>query len=237
MNARTPIRGLAVAISGASLALPCAALAGNGGVPAPAPGGTVPVNPGFALTARHGLFLGGTLRISGTARSAAGKALQVQERRGSAGTWLPIALVTADSSGSFSTSWRPASAGEFSIRGLLPGAKASDAGSSSAPRTVLVYRAELATWYGPGFYGRRTACGQRLTRSLVGVAHRRLRCGTPVEIVYRGHTIVAPVVDRGPFAPKARWDLTAAAARQIGMTVTSRIGAAPLDLSLRPPAV
>jgi len=37
------------------------------------------------------------------------------------------------------------------------------------------------TWYGPGFYGNRTACGQRYTRHIVGVAHRTLPCGTLVQ--------------------------------------------------------
>ena len=35
-------------------------------------------------------------------------------------------------------------------------------------------------WYGPGFYGKRTACGYALTQSIVGVAHRTLPCGTKV---------------------------------------------------------
>jgi len=69
------------------------------------------------------------------------------------------------------------------------------------------------------------------------VANRRLPCGTQVQISYRGRTLVAPVIDRGPFAHHAQWDLTAAAAKQVGMTVTSRIGAAPLDLSLQPPGL
>jgi Lytic transglycolase len=93
------------------------------------------------------------------------------------------------------------------------------------------------SWYGPGFYGKRTACGQRLTRTLLGVANRRLPCGTQVQVAYRGHTLVVPVIDRGPFAHHAQWDLTSAAANQLGMTVTSRIGAAPLDLALQPPAL
>jgi hypothetical protein len=31
------------------------------------------------------------------------------------------------------------------------------------PRVYAAYRAVGASWYGPGFYGRRTACGQTLT--------------------------------------------------------------------------
>jgi rare lipoprotein A (peptidoglycan hydrolase) len=42
---------------------------------------------------------------------------------------------------------------------------------------------------------------------------------------YGSRTLVVPVVDRGPFGSKARWDLTEAAAQQLGMTQTDRIGA------------
>ena len=87
-----------------------------------------------------------------------------------------------------------------------------------------MYKPSRATWYGPGFFGRKTACGVRLTRQLLGVAHRSLPCGTMVDVLYRGRTLTLPVIDRGPFAHRAHWDLTAAAARQLGMRVTSRIG-------------
>ena len=63
--------------------------------------------------------------------------------------------------------------------------------------------APIVTWYGPGFYGNRTACGVRYTRRIVGVAHRTLPCGTLVEFKWHGITAVAPVIDRGPFASKA----------------------------------
>lgn len=65
-----------------------------------------------------------------------------------------------------------------------------------------------ATWYGPGLYGNRTACGQVLRPRTVGVAHRRLPCGTPVKFEHRGRRIVARVIDRGPFTPGMTWDLT-----------------------------
>ena len=42
---------------------------------------------------------------------------------------------------------------------------------------------------------------------------------------YGSRTLVVPVVDRGPFGSEARWDLTAAAAQQLGFTHTDRIGA------------
>ena len=76
---------------------------------------------------------------------------------------------------------------------------------------MTVYRPAVASWYGPGFYGRRTACRLKLTRSLLGVAHKKLPCGTEVALLYRGESITVPVVDRGPFIRGRSWDLTATA--------------------------
>ena len=66
------------------------------------------------------------------------------------------------------------------------------------------------SWYGPGFYGKRTACGLALTTTLVGVAHRSLPCGTKVAFKNpaNGRIVTAPVVDRGPFVSGRQWDLT-----------------------------
>jgi hypothetical protein len=237
MNVRIPIGGLGLALSIACLALPAAALAGNGGTAPPTLAADGPVDPAFALSARHSVFVGKALRISGTDRNAANKVVTLETRQGSQ-PWLSVAAVAVAGDGTFSTSWRPSNDGQFQIRGVLAGASsASDSPSASAPRTVVVYKPATATWYGPGFWGKRTACGQRLTRTMLGVANRHLPCGTEVQLAYRGHTLVAPVVDRGPFAHHAQWDLTAAAAKELHMTVTSRIGAAPLDLSLQPPAL
>jgi rare lipoprotein A len=72
-----------------------------------------------------------------------------------------------------------------------------------------------ATWYGPGLYGRHTACGQLLGPHTVGVAHRSLPCGTTVKFVYHGHSVVTQVIDRGPFSYGNSWDLTLATARAL----------------------
>lgn len=74
------------------------------------------------------------------------------------------------------------------------------------------------TWYGPGFYGNKTACGQTLGYATIGVAHRRLPCGTKVTFRYRGRSLVAAVIDRGPFVRGIKWDLTGAAARTLGFS-------------------
>jgi hypothetical protein len=237
MNVRIAIRGVTIALFGAGLGLPAAALAGNGGTAPPQPAADGPVDPNFALSARHAVFLGKALHVAGTDKDAAGQTVTLETRQG-ADPWESVASVAVASDGSFSTSWRPAGPGQFQLRGVLAGAStATGPPSSSAPRTVVVYKPTVATWYGPGFYGRHTACGARLTRSMVGVANRKLPCGTQVQFSYKGHTVVVPVIDRGPFTRHIQWDLTHAAAKQLGMAATSRVGAAPLALSLQPPAL
>ena len=47
-------------------------------------------------------------------------------------------------------------------------------------------------------------------------------------MTYRGRSLVLPVIDRGPYRRGIKYDLTGAAAQRLGVTVTSRIGAAPL---------
>jgi type IV secretory pathway VirB10-like protein len=61
--------------------------------------------------------------------------------------------------------------------------------------------APFVTWYGSDFFGNRTACGQRYSRHIIGVAHRTLPCGTLVEFRWHGITARAPVIDRGPYGP------------------------------------
>ena len=82
------------------------------------------------------------------------------------------------------------------------------------------------SFYGPGFYcvlngvknclpqrggspwPNGTACGVMYTRTLVGVANRTLPCGTLVAFSYGGRTVIAPVVDRGPYVTGRNWDLS-----------------------------
>jgi rare lipoprotein A (peptidoglycan hydrolase) len=102
------------------------------------------------------------------------------------------------------------------------GSAAPVAGGSGAPATPI--RASgIATWFGPGFYGKQTACGQTLTPGVVGVANRTLACGTLVKVTYKGHSLTLPVLDRGPYGHNADWDLTAGAAEALGITETVRI--------------
>jgi rare lipoprotein A (peptidoglycan hydrolase) len=100
---------------------------------------------------------------------------------------------------------------------------------STAQAQSATYKPVKATWYGPGLFGNRLACGGRLSHSTLGVAHKSLPCGTPVALKYRGRTVVVPVIDRGPYARGVSYDLTQATARKLGMTETVHLAAAPLD--------
>ncbi len=79
------------------------------------------------------------------------------------------------------------------------------------------------SWYGPGLIGNGTACGQTLTRKLVGVAHRTLPCGTMITFRSHGHTITAPVVDRGPYVDDRIFDLTYALCKKLEHCYTGPI--------------
>lgn len=93
------------------------------------------------------------------------------------------------------------------------GAAPDAAGSSDA----------VATIFGPGLHGNEMACGERLTRTVVGVAHRTLPCGTRVTFRYEGRSLKTTVVDRGPFVKGVEWDLTSAAASKLGLTYTDTV--------------
>ena len=81
------------------------------------------------------------------------------------------------------------------------------------------------SWYGPGFYGKRTACGYAMTETLIGVAHRTLPCGTRVTFrnAANGRTITTRVVDRGPYVSGRQWDLTAGLCLALGHCYTGSI--------------
>jgi rare lipoprotein A (peptidoglycan hydrolase) len=113
-----------------------------------------------------------------------------------------------------------------SAAGASANALAETGGVLGAPNTPVsaIKPVALATWFGPGFYGQRTACGQTLTPAVVGVANRTLPCGTLVRFGYKGRTATVPVIDRGPYAHNgAQWDLTTGAASALGMADTARL--------------
>jgi rare lipoprotein A len=190
-----------------------------------------------SLFTRPGEMLGQTLRFRGAVGiEQAGRTLQIQ-RQEAGGEWAETATAVVAPDGSFLARWRTDEIGSFAVRALLAGTQVQAADAAPLTTNVTVYRPARATWFGPGFYGRHTACGQVMSHALLGVAHRTLPCGTPVAVFYAGKSITVPVVDRGPFANGARYDLTSAVAQAVGMTETSTIGVVPQrGAQMAPPA-
>ena len=153
-----------------------------------------------------------------------GRVVWIEARwRGSQG-WRIVAKDKTGSSGRFSDHWEPPHVGHYSMRAVLTG---SDAEPRRVKGGVTVYYASEASYYGPGFYGGTTACGQTLESDTIGVAHKTLPCGTKVRFYYHGHKVTAPVIDRGPYAGGREWDLTEATKNRLHFPSTGTVWAAP----------
>ncbi len=88
-----------------------------------------------------------------------------------------------------------------------------------------------ASWYGPGFYGRRTASGEVYDGTELTAAHKSLPFGTVVRVTNldNGSSVLVRINDRGPFKPGRIIDLSPAAAREIGLVGQ---GVVPVRLEL-----
>ena len=186
---------------------------------------------GITLVTHASTMLRRQLSFTGNAGSNhAGQTVEIQRLGHQTNwQWANTAHATVASDGSFSAAWPTNHIGRFSVRALPVGQATSAYASSAVPTlTITVYRQAIATIYGPGFYGQHTACGQTLSPTTIGVANRTLRCGSKVAIYWHGRTMIVPVIDRGPYANNADWDLTTATAKAMGMDGTETIGAVSL---------
>ena len=189
-----------------------------------------------ALFTRPGELLGHTLRFRGAVGAEqAGRTLQIQ-RQVAGGAWTQTATATVAPDGTFLARWRTDEIGSFAVRALIAGTQAQAADAAPLTTSVTVYRPARATWFGPGFYGKHTACGQvhepraaRRRPPHAARAARRSRSSSPAS------RSPCPVIDRGPFANGARYDLTSAIAQAVGMTETSTIGVVPQRGALMDP--
>ena len=87
------------------------------------------------------------------------------------------------------------------------------------PLVISTHSGE-ASWYGPGFYGNRTASGEVFRRGTMTAAHRTLPFGTRVRVtnLWNGRKAVVRINDRGPFAGDRVIDLAHGAASELGLT-------------------
>ena len=98
------------------------------------------------------------------------------------------------------------------------------------PAVVSVIQGE-ASWYGPGFYGNRTANGEVYKPGTMTAAHRTLPFGTKVRVtnLWNGRTAVIRINDRGPFVHHRVIDLGHGAASDLGL-IASGIAQVKLEV-------
>ena len=94
-----------------------------------------------------------------------------------------------------------------------------------------------ASWYGPGFAGRRTASGETFRPSELTAAHRTLPFGTLVRVTNldNGTRVVVRINDRGPFSKGRIIDLSRRAAQELDMlrSGTARVRLEPVGGEVR----
>jgi rare lipoprotein A len=123
--------------------------------------------------------------------------------------------------GGWATSRRLALGGRVALA-LLGAAAILGSGCISArPRRAPLGSTErgIASWYGPGFDGRRTASGEIFDMRALTAAHRELPFGTVVRVTNRdnGRKVEVRINDRGPFARSRILDLSYGAAEELEM--------------------
>ena len=109
-----------------------------------------------------------------------------------------------------------------SYRGGQPGGKPyTVAGKTYYPlKSAHGFMEEgTASWYGPGFHGKKTANGETYNQFAMTAAHKILPLGTRVRVTHlgSGKSVVVRVNDRGPFVDDRVIDLSRAAATRLGM--------------------
>jgi rare lipoprotein A len=127
-----------------------------------------------------------------------------------------------DRRGRFDVDWTPSGAGKYRVRAYAK-RNPEAVGSKDRGGSVTAYRYAMASWYGPGFFGNRTACGQTLTTSTRGVAHKTLPCGTRLSIRHGSREVQVRVIDRGPYHGNREFDLTQATKNDLGFGSTGYI--------------
>jgi rare lipoprotein A (peptidoglycan hydrolase) len=187
-------------------------------VPTVAPAAAqAPTDAKLRVAARHHVLYGSKAPVRGSLTTGeSGERVTVQIRSGR--RWKTVARTRTVDGGRFRAVWRGSRLGRFSMRAVTPGVP-----SRLVRGKVVVYRTAAASWYGPGLYGNKLACGGTLTRGTVGVANKTLPCGTKVTLRYHGHVATVPVVDRGPYAGGREYDLTEATKNKLHFGSTGTV--------------
>ncbi len=90
--------------------------------------------------------------------------------------------------------------------------------SRPAPK-VGVTATGTASWYGPGYHGKRTACGEKFDQDALTAAHGSWPCGTRVRVTLLStdKSVVVVINDLFPNHKGRLIDVSRGAARAIGL--------------------
>src|SRR3954454_9267110 len=99
-------------------------------------------------------------------------------------------------------------------------------GAVSAPaEETQPIQTGAASWYGPGFHGKRTANGERFNTNALTAAHKTLPFGTQLRVTNErtGRSVVVRINDRGPYPDGRFIDLSKAAPQSVGISGVGRV--------------
>jgi rare lipoprotein A (peptidoglycan hydrolase) len=152
--------------------------------------------------------------IGAGGRSVKGLLVSLQVKRD--GRWKPIDRDRTTARGRYVLRERVSRTGTTPLRVRVAAVPGLVRAESRRVGKLRVYRWAYASWYGPGLYGNRTACGQTLGAGTLGVAHKSLPCGSKVTFKKGRREVTVRVIDRGPFVGGREYDLTGATAQRLG---------------------
>lgn len=129
-------------------------------------------------------------------------------------------------SGSSSQGAQPQGSGSQNTSSNSSNSSSGSSSKSSKSSSGGSYSYVQASMYGEGdglMYGT-TASGATVTPTSMGVAMKKMRLGTVIEISYKGKTVRAVVNDRGPYAGNRQIDLQPAVAHALGFSGVGTVG-------------
>jgi hypothetical protein len=227
MNMTARLRGpRRVALAVGALAIGMTAVPSSAGAQdqgaAPAPTTPAAQSESVSVSVKRHALSGQRVKVGGKVGSGAdNRSVLIQQRAG--GAWKTVARTRTRAGGRFSAYWTPQGTGRRAVRAFVRGGEGQTPAVRRLKGGVTVYRARFASWYGPGLYGNKLACGGRLTPGTVGVAHKTLPCGTKVTLHNKGRTLTVKVIDRGPYIGGRFYDLTAATKQKLGFGSTGTV--------------
>ena len=104
------------------------------------------------------------------------------------------------------------------------------------PATPTIEEVGQASWYGPGFHGKKTASGETFNQHTLTAAHPTLPLGSQAEVTHleTGKSVAVKINDRGPFVDGRSIDLSHAAAKKIGLSEEDGLAPVKIETTLSP---